>query len=180
MTKDEQRIKSKFAVATMEEHKRHKADEIIRKNILSIPEIKNSKNIFCFLSAQCEPDTISLVGELIKMGKNVSVPKCDDKNMDAIIVNENCDFKVGMYGIVEPVSTLKTEEIDTILTPLVAFDKHKNRLGHGKGYYDRFFAVHKKAKKIGVAYSCQEMENLSVEAHDKKLDMIVTENGVNK
>ncbi len=179
MTKNEQRQMAKFKVATMDEFERKKADDKIRNEILSLSSMKNSKNVFCFLSASREPDTIKLIGELIKNGKKVGVPKCVCDTMQVVEIDENCDFVTGAYGIIEPTSDKLMENVDVVLTPLVAFDMQKNRLGHGKGYYDKFFE-NCSALKIGVAYACQEIESVAVEEFDKKLDMIVTENGVIK
>jgi 5-formyltetrahydrofolate cyclo-ligase len=68
--------------------------------------------------------------------------------------------------------------------PLVAFDKQHNRLGMGKGYYDRTFEFLKhhtsdsKPFLVGLGYQMQQVECLSTEAHDIPLDMIVTEKGI--
>ena len=65
-----------------------------------------------------------------------------------------------------------------ILTPLVAFDQNKNRLGYGRGFYDRFLNQVSKQKNIisiGIAFSFQEAKKIPSEKHDKKLDYILTE-----
>jgi 5-formyltetrahydrofolate cyclo-ligase len=66
--------------------------------------------------------------------------------------------------------------------PLLAFDKNKNRLGYGKGFYDRYLKKYlKKNKKIltvGIAFSFQEYKNLPVNKNDYKLDYIITEKGI--
>ncbi|MDD4839948.1 MAG: 5-formyltetrahydrofolate cyclo-ligase [Clostridia bacterium] len=179
MTKEEQRRIVKFEVATMEEHDRKTADAKIIQNILSLSVVKSAKAVFIFLSASGEPDTITLVGELIKAGKKVGVPKCVGNDMKIIEVDEECDFKVGAFGLIEPVSEKELSRIDVVLAPLVAYDKSLNRLGKGKGYYDRYFAS-TKAVKVGVAYSCQEVESVVTDSNDQKLDFVVTENGLLK
>ena len=69
-----------------------------------------------------------------------------------------------------------------ILVPLVAFDDKLNRLGYGKGYYDRRLKKIKKIKKkmisIGIAYSFQKCKKIPVNKHDFKLDYIFTERGI--
>ena len=71
---------------------------------------------------------------------------------------------------------------DLILVPLVAFDKDLNRIGYGKGYYDRSLKKIKSIKKntiaLGVAYSFQKASRISVNKHDFKLDYIFTERGI--
>jgi len=66
---------------------------------------------------------------------------------------------------------------DVILVPGVAFSPGKVRLGYGGGFYDRFLAA-SDALKIGVAFSCQVLPELPAEAHDVRMDAIITENGM--
>lgn len=86
-------------------------------------------------------------------------------------------------GIPEP---LKSKKIipTMILVPLLAFDKDKNRVGYGKGFYDRYLGRFLKANKkiivVGIAFSFQKYHKLPVNNHDRKLDFIITEKGVIK
>jgi len=59
------------------------------------------------------------------------------------------------------------------IIPGIAFDGHKNRLGRGKGYYDRFFSENK-SLKIGVCFDFQLLETIPVSLHDVKMDKIVS------
>ena len=69
------------------------------------------------------------------------------------------------------------ENIDVIVCPVVAFDKHNNRLGYGGGYYDRYLPrLMSDTIKIGVAFSCQEVEEVPTAEFDVPLDVVVTEN----
>ena len=77
------------------------------------------------------------------------------------------------------VELAKPETINIIVCPVVAFDAKKNRLGYGGGYYDRFLPrLMSDTMKIGVAYSCQEVDEVPTDVHDVPLDFIVTEDGV--
>ena len=90
-------------------------------------------------------------------------------------------LNVNKYGILEP---LKSKPItpNIILVPLLAFDKFKNRLGYGKGFYDKFLKKNYKNKRkvisIGVAFSFQKYHKLPVNNKDVKLDYILTEKGI--
>ena len=85
------------------------------------------------------------------------------------------------FGIPEP---LKTKKIvpDIVLVPLLAFDKKKNRIGYGKGYYDKYlnkyFQIHKNILTVGVAFSFQKSHNLPVHEKDFRLNHIITEKGM--
>ena len=89
---------------------------------------------------------------------------------------------VNNFGILEPKNTKIDIVPELILVPLVAFDKKLNRIGYGKGYYDRSLKKIKKNKKnmisVGIAYSFQKCQDISVNKHDFKLDYIFTERGI--
>ena len=89
---------------------------------------------------------------------------------------------VNNFGILEPNNSKKEIIPDLILVPLVAFDNQLNRIGYGKGYYDRSLEKIKKINKntisLGIAYSFQRIKNIPINKHDFKLDYIFTERGI--
>ena len=91
---------------------------------------------------------------------------------------------VNKFGILEPKSSKNETIPDLIMVPLVAFDSHFNRIGYGKGYYDRSLRKISKIKKkvisLGIAYSFQKCKKIPINNHDFKLDFIFTEKGIIK
>ena len=89
---------------------------------------------------------------------------------------------VNKFGILEPKSSKKKIIPDLIMVPLVAFDNRLNRIGYGKGYYDRSLKKISKIKKnaisLGIAYSFQKCQKIPTNEHDFKLDYIFTEKGI--
>ena len=89
---------------------------------------------------------------------------------------------VNKFGILEPKNSKKKVIPDLIMVPLVAFDKRLNRIGYGKGYYDRSLKKINKIKKnaisLGIAYSFQRCQKIPTNKHDFKLDYIFTEKGI--
>ena len=89
---------------------------------------------------------------------------------------------VNKFGILEPKNSKKKIIPDLIMVPLVAFDNHLNRIGYGKGYYDRSLKKIRKIKKnaitLGIAYSFQKCTQIPVNNNDFKLDYIITEKGI--
>ena len=89
---------------------------------------------------------------------------------------------VNKFGILEPKSSKKKIIPDLIMIPLVAFDNRLNRIGYGKGYYDRSLKKINKIKKnaisLGIAYSFQKCQKIPTNKHDFKLDYIFTEKGI--
>ena len=107
------------------------------------------------------------------VGKNNSMNFYQWKNNDILLLNK--------YGIPEPVKSKKVTP-NLILLPLLAFDKNKNRIGYGKGYYDKYLnkylKLHDKIVTVGVAFSFQKHHNLPVNDKDFKLNYIITEKGI--
>ena len=81
----------------------------------------------------------------------------------------------GPYGTPQPHAGAPEVAPDAIITPLVGFDSRRNRLGQGGGYYDRIFARLPDARRIGLAWSVQEVPELPVESWDQPLHAVVTE-----
>jgi 5-formyltetrahydrofolate cyclo-ligase len=89
-------------------------------------------------------------------------------------------LKAGTWGILEPEPdpgrAVRPETVACVLVPGVAFDADGNRIGNGKGFYDRFLKTLKPgAAKIGLAYSLQMVPRVPVDAHDVKLDLVLTD-----
>ena len=91
-------------------------------------------------------------------------------------------LNVNKYGMLEPENSSKNIIPDLIMVPLVAFDNHLNRIGYGKGYYDRSLKKISKIKKnaisLGIAYSYQKCQKIPTNKQDFKLDYIFTEKGI--
>ena len=138
-----------------------------------------------YYPADYEVDILRFIQEATKKRYKISLPIVKPSNQMSF---EPWLFKeplyVNQYGILEP-QKLKKETIpDLILVPLVAFDKNLNRIGYGKGYYDRYLnKINKNKKKtisLGVAYSFQKCKKIKTNKHDYKLDYIFTEKGIFK
>ena len=91
---------------------------------------------------------------------------------------------VNKFGILEPINSGKNIIPDLVMVPLAAFDNNLNRIGYGKGYYDRSLKKISKIKKnvisLGIAYSFQKCQKIPTNKHDFKLDYIFTEKGIIK
>ena len=90
-------------------------------------------------------------------------------------------FHINRIGILEPNYKNKKVYPQMILVPLVAFDKYKNRIGYGKGFYDLFlnkFSKRKNILSVGIAFAFQKTNIIPEEKHDKKLNYILTEKSI--
>ena len=91
-------------------------------------------------------------------------------------------LNINKFGILEPKDSSKEVIPDLILVPLVAFDNKLNRVGYGKGYYDRALRKINKMKKnaiaIGIAYSFQRCAKVPINKYDYRLNYIFTERSI--
>ena len=95
--------------------------------------------------------------------------------------NNNDILKVNKFGMLEPFAQLNQIIPNIMLVPLLAFDNKKNRLGYGKGFYDRYLKKYLKKKNIltiGIAFSFQKHHKLPVSDYDVRLNYILTEKGI--
>lgn len=155
-----------------------KASDNISDALINLSCIKNAKHITVYLSAFKEPDTFSLIEKLLSDGKRISVPvsNTDTFTITPSLIKSLDRLKKGTYGISEPkeIISVPIDKIDVALIPGIAFSDSGDRLGFGKGYYDRFLEEFK-GVKIGVGYDFQIIDAIPVSEHDIGMDMIVTE-----
>ncbi len=141
-----------------------------------------SINISAYFPSAYELNTLKML-ELNYFSKSrILLPKIN-KNFEMKFFkwNKNDVLKLNNFGIPEP---LESKEIipNVILVPLLVFDQKKNRIGYGKGFYDRYLKKNlKKGKKIltiGIAFSFQKHHNVPANHMDINLDYILTEKGM--
>ncbi|MCM8825768.1 MAG: 5-formyltetrahydrofolate cyclo-ligase [Candidatus Omnitrophica bacterium] len=153
------------------------------ENLLKLPEYRNCWILMTYVSFQKEPDTMRVIRDALKKAKTVCVPAIDWKNhamAPVQIFNEDdIDFSL---KIPQPLSAAKIppEQIDLIIVPGLAFDVNCNRLGRGKGFYDRFLPFCTGAIKVGLAFDFQVLDFLEVSENDVRLDAIITETRILK
>ena len=178
MTKVEARKKSKDEILKLSQEDKEWASGAIIDAISSLEIFKKSHKIFVFLGTETEPDTHELVGLCLGLEKMVAVPRVSGKNMQAILISPYTNFKTNKWNILEPVGGQILEDIDLAIIPLVAYENLK-RVGHGGGYYDRFLSKNN-CVKLGIAFDCQEMQDILTESFDIPLDILVTEKKIIK
>lgn len=137
--------------------------------------------LLVYYALAVEVDTSTLVHD---ERYQVFVPRMlDDMGMEWLGVDKNTVWKHQAFGVQEPEmgEPWRANALKTILiAPLLGFDRQGNRLGMGKGYFDRWIAKHEKTLdlQLGLAFSCQELPKVPVEQHDAPLAAIITEHGV--
>ena len=147
--------------------------------ILKIISKNNFRRIAIYYPSNYELNTLNLF-KLLGKKKRIStlLPSISSKSMKFFKWDLSQPLKVNNFGFLDPIGNKKNIIPDVIVVPLLAFDKSKNRLGYGKGYYDRFLKENKKITTIGVAFSFQRYNKITTSIHDVKLEYILTEKGI--
>ena len=150
---------------------------------------KQTKNKKTYLSlyypTNYEVNVLKLF-ELIKTKKiKFLLPIVRGKNRMNFVEWEHLDpLRINNFGMLDPCLQTKSLIPDVMLVPLLVFDFQNNRLGYGKGFYDKYLSKflinRKKITTIGVAFSFQKYKKLPVSKLDIKLDYILTEKGLQK
>jgi 5-formyltetrahydrofolate cyclo-ligase len=150
-------------------------EEQIKEHVLMA--IGGAKSIGIYCSTRGEVDTYGLMEHWF-WDKDISIyaPKVSGETMDFLKISSFKDLAMGSFGILEPTTKeiVDPEDLDVIIMPIVAFDKNKHRIGYGKGYFDRYLKK-TSARKIGIAFSFQETDEILVDPFDVDCDIVITE-----
>ena len=149
------------------------ASKIIEQKFLSLSEIKDKTNYFVYNSFKNEVQTSGIISALKSDGKTVSCPLIKGDDMLAVIPTST-DFILDKFGIKTPKNYDLAQNIEVGIIPLIACDTLKNRIGFGKGYYDKFLKD-KNILKIGLCYNFQVVDGIVKNEWDVPLDIIITE-----
>ncbi|KNG79507.1 5-formyltetrahydrofolate cyclo-ligase [Mycoplasma sp. HU2014] len=153
---------------------------IITSKVIEFIKENNFKNICIYLSTKYEVETRKIIDYCFLNNIKVFVPRVLENNdMEMIRYLDHNHNNLNKFNIQEPISDeiIEINELDCIFTPLVGFDKNLNRIGMGKGFYDKFFNLNKNNYlKVGLSFDEQLIgDYILKEQHDVKLDTIITE-----
>jgi len=125
-----------------------------------------------------EVNTEEMIKEAKKIGKLICVPVCkkDRATMQPVILEEGVKLKKGPYGVLEPIANnfIAPHKLDLVIVPGLAFDKKGNRLGRGKGCYDRFLGLlPENTSSIGLAFDFQILPSVPTTACDVSVQKVI-------
>ncbi len=167
------------------------ASRSVRETILRSPLLLTSRRVALYRAVGNEVNLASLEARLTSMGRACALPVLKPKGLPVGLYFQHClpdtPMCVNRFGIPEPCfdprMCIGPRFLGVVFMPLLGFDRQGNRLGMGGGFYDRALAFkhHAQATRpllIGVAFDCQRVEALAVNAWDVAMDAVVTESGV--
>lgn len=122
-----------------------------------------------------------LIERFKQFGAAIALPRVNaDDTMTFHLWEPGEPLMKGRFGLMEPAPTAPLAVPSLVLVPLLGFDAQGNRLGYGKGHYDRALSAlraHGRAFACAIAYKAQMVDDLPAEPHDEQLDWAVTEQG---
>lgn len=159
----------------MTEVERFRAFVMMTERLLGHQWFYLSDTILGFAGYGSEISTDELLEEAIKMGKRVFLPKVIGEDMIFYRIHSLQDLNEGYKGIREPLGDTEVYVYDEahaskvlMLMPGVAFDSMRNRIGYGKGFYDRYLSDKPKLqlRTIAIGFKCQQVEEVPVDDND--------------
>lgn len=173
-------LRTKYLQVRKELTQKEKKYKTIIAKIIETKEYQKSKVIALYKSLPSEVNLDELISYSLKQNKKVVLPKVVGNDLFFYEISSNEKLIKSNFGILEPLPNkdklVNKNQIDLVIVPGICFDKNKNRLGFGKGFYDRYLA-HSNIYKIGVCFYNQVLadDTLPVNQFDIKMDKVITE-----
>jgi 5-formyltetrahydrofolate cyclo-ligase len=155
----------------------------IQEALVTLPEFLNAGVIASYVAKRDEVQTSGILQSALSSGKRVLVPRSDPASLSLRFYEiESLDqLTLGSFGVLEPPAALEAvplSESQLVVVPVVAWDDRGQRVGYGKGFFDRGLKFRGKAACAGLAFESQHRDPLPATASDVPLDIIVTERRV--
>ncbi len=178
LTKARIRSKILLRLKTQKEEDRNRKSKLITHKLLRNKVFKKAKIVMFYIAFGGEVNTEEMIREAQKTGKLICVPVCrkDRETMQPAILEDHAKLIKGPYGVLEPATRAHVEpkDLDLVIVPGVAFDKKGNRLGRGKGCYDRFLcSLSEKTASIGLAFDFQILPLVPTACHDVSVKQVI-------
>lgn len=148
----------------------------ITDRVMNHPKVVAAQVVMLYHALPDEVDTHGMIEGLRAMGKTILLPKVtDSEHMEIRLYRGEEDLEEGAFHIMEPSGPVfdDLEAIDVAIVPGMSFDSDNNRLGRGKGYYDRFLRKIPDIYKIGICYEFQKRTHIPTDDFDVKMDEII-------
>lgn len=171
-------IRSSMSAAEVKEN-----SNMIHRHLFALEQFLLAKAVHTYvsMSQRNEVDTLNVIQYLHDSGKEVQVPRMEaNSTLSHYVLHSLNDLQENEWGVMEPMQgeVAEISQTDIVIVPMVSGDKQKNRLGYGKGFYDRFLKQID-AVKIGLLFNLQLYQGaLPVNRYDVPLDILITESGL--
>ena len=157
---------------------RREKSERIKEKLFTFFEFKTAKVILLYAAKGSEVETEEMIEEALSSGKKVGLPLTKGKGLLFSQIFSYEELSPSTLGILEPKKErpIPLDKVDLVVIPGIAFDAKGNRIGFGRGFYDRFLSrIPKRILKIGLAFELQVVETIPEGLTDIPVDKIITE-----
>lgn len=164
-----------------------RAAHLLAQRIVELPAYREAGSIAAYFAVNGEIDPAVVIESALAAGKRVYLPHLDGEALRFAPYFHGQKMRLNRFRLPEPdvdrAAMLAPRDLDLVLVPLVAFDRERNRVGMGGGYYDRSFAFRQDGGPaspllVGIAHEQQRVDALKPQAWDVRLDLVVTDAGV--
>ena len=158
---------------------RAQASLAVAERVLELPDLRGREPVSGFWPIRSEIDGKILLDALHARGQRLCLPVVAKPSMLFRAWKPGDDLVKSGFGVSEPGPAAPEGSPQAMLVPLAAFDRQGGRIGYGKGHFDTAIAAIEARHPvftIGVAFSVQEVASVPMEPHDRRIDVIVTEN----
>ena len=178
LTKRKIRSRILLRLKTQKEETRSTKSQNIEQKLFRSKVFKKAKIVMLYVSFDGEVNTEEMIKKAKKLRKIIALPVCNarTRSITPCILESNMILRKGLYGILEPRvhKPVALNKIDLVVVPGVAFDKKGNRLGRGKGYYDRFLKIlPPDIPRIGLAYGFQILPSVPISCTDQPVNRVI-------
>ncbi len=177
---NKQELREKYLLLRKNVIDKEKKSLIIMKKIIENTLYQQAQTIALYKNLPSEVDTNELIKKCLEDGKVVALPRVTGDDLIFYQVEKEETFTKSSFGILEPTedsrNVIKPEDIDLIIVPGVCFDLEHNRLGFGKGFYDRYLNG-LSIPSIAICFDEQILENdlIPTNENDMKIALIITD-----
>lgn len=147
--------------------------EIILSKLEQHPAFQKAHIVMIYSALPDEVQTQAFL-EKWRHEKKIILPTVVGDDIIPVELADDTAFAVGDFNILEPQNEPYTGNYDLIVVPGVAFDRNGNRIGRGRGYYDRFLCKHLNVRRIGICFDFQLVDEVPTEPNDIKMDKIIS------
>ncbi|MFP4235207.1 MAG: 5-formyltetrahydrofolate cyclo-ligase [Nitriliruptoraceae bacterium] len=176
------RAATRAARRSLTDAQRRTGSQRIVERLLALPEVRRAETILLYAALREEVDLAAAVPVLHERGVRTLFPRVREAHLELVAATDLLTLKLGHRGVREPAGRpVDPTVVDVAVIPGVAFDPRGRRLGAGGGHYDRLLALLSPgATRIGVGFTCQIVPHVPTEAHDQRVDLVITEGGVHR
>lgn len=178
VAEEKQALRNKIALLK----KGYSPEELLRLSAEALSRLEGTdlfRNASCVALYHAIPGEVQTAAFIEKWyrKKSLLLPLIVENELKLLLYQGKESLQPGRFGIWEPAPCcpeIDEKEIGCILVPGIAFDRQRNRMGRGKGYYDRLLQT-VRAPKIGIGFHFQLFEQVPADTFDKKMDAVVTD-----